>query len=151
MHDKSYYGNNAELNCTWEEVCECECQAWIRHYPGTWRRGMKCFVPTLLFYKGPFWHFMSLQPDANSRGSYISNQCYFNKWWWNNLHSEPLLVTRLPPTMSTEEEEKSTEIIKSHSSGSIAAYKLCSCHLQGYLSLQFSCPPGMKHIRQFQS
>lgn len=103
MHDKSYYGNNAELNCTWEEVCECECQGRIRHYEGSTRKRNKVFLfPLYYSTKEPFGASWVSKPDANSRWSYTSNQCYFNKCWWNNLHSEPLLVTRLPPTMSTE-------------------------------------------------
>lgn len=26
VHDKTYYSNAAELNCTWEDVCEWEWQ-----------------------------------------------------------------------------------------------------------------------------
>lgn len=29
---------------------------------------------------GGVWHLVGLQPDATSRGSIITNQCYLNKW-----------------------------------------------------------------------
>lgn len=47
--------------------------------------------------------------------------------------------SRCPDCHPPRERRKYTEIIKSHSGGSMAAHKFCSCHFRGCLSLPLFC------------
>lgn len=63
---------------------------------------IKRFVQVSLLSEGPYCPRGRSSLDADSRGYYISNQCYFHKQRWNSLYSEPLQATGLPPTTTTE-------------------------------------------------
>lgn len=47
--------------------------------------------------------------------------------------------SRRPDCHPPRQRRKYTEIIKSHSGGSMAAHKFCSCHFRGCLSLPLFC------------
>lgn len=47
--------------------------------------------------------------------------------------------SRRPDCHPPRQRRKHTEIIKSHSGGSMAAHKFCSCHFRGRLSLPLFC------------